>query len=59
MITKQATWINKDFIKGLVSVIIPVRNRNVLKQAIESIFNQTYRPIEFFMIGIKKQLDKS
>ena len=51
MIINQATWINEDFIKGLVSVIIPVYNRDVLiKQAIESINNQTYRPIECIVI---------
>ena len=51
MIINQATWINEDFIKGLVSVIIPVYTRNVLiKKAIESIYNQSYRPIECIVI---------
>ena len=51
MIINQATWINEDFIKGLVSVIIPVYNRNVLiKQAIESIHSQSYRPIECIVV---------
>ena len=40
-----------DFQPGLVSTIIPVFNRPVLvKQAIESVFAQTYRPIEIIVI---------
>ena len=51
MILKQTTWINKDFIKGLVSVIIPVYNRDVfVKEAIESIHTQSYRPIECIVV---------
>jgi len=51
LIINQATWVNEDFIKGLVSVIIPVYNRNVLiKQAIKSIHSQSYRPIECIVV---------
>jgi glycosyltransferase involved in cell wall biosynthesis len=51
LITKQATWINEDFIKGLVSVIIPVYNRDVfVKEAIESTHTQSYRPIECIVV---------
>jgi glycosyltransferase involved in cell wall biosynthesis len=51
LITKQATWINEDFIKGLMSVIIPVYNRDVfVKEAIESIHTQSYRPIECIVV---------
>ena len=40
-----------NFKENLVSVIIPVYNRNVLiKKAIESIYNQSYRPIECIVI---------
>ena len=40
-----------NFKENFVSVIIPVYNRNVLiKQAIESIHNQTYRPIECIVV---------
>ena len=40
-----------NFKENLVSVIIPVYNRTVLiKQAIESIHNQTYRPIECIVV---------
>ena len=43
--------INEDIIKGLVSVIIPVYNRGVIvKEAIESIHTQSYRPIECIVI---------
>lgn len=51
MISKQATLINEEFVEGLVSVIIPVYSRDALIiKAIESIHNQTYRPIECIVV---------
>lgn len=41
----------KDFQKGLVSVIIPTYNRSaLLKEAIMSVYHQTYRPIECIVV---------
>ena len=49
MFVKKST--KNNFTSNLVTVIIPVRTRNVLiKQAIESIHNQTYRPIECIVV---------
>ena len=43
--------INEEFVEGLVSVIIPVYSRDALIiEAIESIHNQTYRPIECIVV---------
>lgn len=42
---------NSDFQPGLVSTIIPVFNRPILvKEAIESVLAQTYRPIEVIVV---------
>jgi len=39
------------FIKGLVSTVIPVFNRPVLLQeAVQSVLEQTYRPIEIIIV---------
>lgn len=45
-------WLDKGkFIPGLVSVIIPTFNRAAyLKEAIDSVINQTYRPIECIIV---------
>lgn len=44
-------WINNEFIKGLVSVIIPTYNRsNLLSEAIHSVISQSYRPIECIIV---------
>lgn len=41
----------ENYLPDLVSVIIPTYNRSgLLKEAIESIFNQTYRPIECIVV---------
>src|SRR5690242_3376822 len=44
-------WITSDFTTGLVSVIVPSYNRQpLLEEAIRSIVDQTYRPIECIII---------
>lgn len=52
-------------VKGLVSTIIPVYNRHVLlRRAVESVLQQTYRPIEIIIIddgsndGTEKVVDE-
>lgn len=48
---KPAPWISASFIEDLVSVIIPTYNRsNLLHKAIQSVFEQTYRPIEIIVV---------
>jgi glycosyltransferase involved in cell wall biosynthesis len=48
---KYKLWIQSDFKPRLVSVIIPTHNRVLLlKEAIQSIAQQTYRPIECIVI---------
>lgn len=44
-------WIPENFKQDLVSVIIPTYNRvSLLKEALESIADQTYRPIECIVV---------
>lgn len=44
-------WIDNNFKKDLVSVIIPTFNReDLLIESIDSVFKQTYRPIECIII---------
>jgi glycosyltransferase involved in cell wall biosynthesis len=44
-------WMKSEYEKGLVSVIIPTYNRaNLLLDAIESVWKQTYRPLELLVI---------
>lgn len=44
-------WLNSEFIKGLVSIIIPTYNRaNLIGETIESIFQQDYKKIEIIII---------
>ena len=43
----EDSWISLSFKKNLVSVIVPTFNRErLLSEAIQSIHDQTYRPIE-------------
>ncbi len=49
--TCHGRWMCRDGKPGLVSVIIPTYNRSqLLAEAIESVWNQTYRPIEILVI---------
>jgi len=44
-------WIDECFFEGLVSVIIPTFNRGyLLDEAIRSVFEQSYRPIEVIVV---------
>lgn len=44
-------WMNPDYTPGLVSVIIPTFNRvQFIVAAMESVWNQTYRPIEMVVV---------
>ena len=48
---KKSNWLTEDYIANLVSVIIPTYNREVyLLQAVKSVIDQTYRPIECIMV---------
>lgn len=48
---KESKWIDNQYVQNLVSVIIPTFNRSdLLKQAIESVIDQSYRPIECIVI---------
>ena len=49
---QSLSWIAEHAQPGLVSVIIPVFNRQVyILDAIESVYSQTYRPIELIVIN--------
>lgn len=44
-------WMDADYIPGLVSVIIPTYNRSqLLVKAMDSVWQQTYRPIELLIV---------
>ncbi len=48
---EKTYWIRPDAIPALVSVIIPTYNRcALLHRAIESVYNQSYRPIECIIV---------
>ena len=47
----RPTWMNETFQPGLVSVIIPTYNRaDLLGEALHSVREQTYRPIELVVV---------
>ena len=49
--TRYRKWMSQEYSSGLVSVIIPTYNRaRVLAEAMESVVNQTYRPIELIVV---------
>ncbi len=53
-------WIEEKYIEGLASVIIPTYNRrDLLHEAILSVVNQTYRPIECVVVDDGSQDDTS
>jgi glycosyltransferase involved in cell wall biosynthesis len=48
---QKEDWLSSYYVAGLVSVIIPTYNRKLLLQeAIQSVVNQIYRPIECIVI---------
>ena len=49
--TCQGGWMDVQYEEGLVSVIIPTYNRaHFITDAIESVWDQTYRPIELIVV---------
>lgn len=49
--TVHGRWMTGDFDPGLVSIIIPTWNRSaMLADALESVWNQTYRPLEVLVV---------
>jgi glycosyltransferase involved in cell wall biosynthesis len=44
-------WISEDYCQNLVSVIVPCYNRaRIILETLESVLNQTYRPIELLVV---------
>ena len=45
------SWLRKDYVPGLVSVVIPTHNRaGLIMETLESVRAQTYRPIEMIVV---------
>jgi glycosyltransferase involved in cell wall biosynthesis len=48
----RSNWLSLEYQAGLVSVIIPVYNRqDLIGRALESILTQTYRPLEMVVVN--------
>ena len=59
---KNENWISSSFKENLVSVIVPTFNRaSLLQEAIQSVHDQTYRPIECIIVddGSTDQTEKT
>ncbi len=49
--TCHGRWMDPEYEEGLVSVIIPSYNRaHFITDAMDSVWNQTYRPIELIVV---------
>lgn len=49
--TRRGRWMSEEYEPGLVSVIIPAYNRaQMVTEAMDSVFAQTYRPIELIVV---------
>lgn len=50
--TCHGRWMSEEYEPGLVSVIIPTYNRaHFLVEAMDSVWSQTYRPIELIVVA--------
>lgn len=51
LIDERQDWIGPKGESGLVSIVVPTRNRErLLKQTLESLLGQTYRPIQLVIV---------
>lgn len=51
LLTRHGRWMSANHLPGLVSVVIPTYNRaRLLPGALDSVRNQTYRPIELLVV---------